>query len=340
MGLVAIRAWARGTRRGGSRFVNRRDGLTEMAQQWLPALKDSADVLRAHAPTARLWVVGDRECDNARFLRAAADVGLFTVRAAQDRLAQAANGRRRKLFRVASAGKLVATRAVALPATPLRRARAALLEVRVSRATLLLPLHDNAQTRVPFEVNIVELRERGNRRDLVKWTLLTNAAVETAHEVDEVVASYRARWRIEEFHRAWKAGACDLEATQLRSREAITKWATILGVVAARAERLKQLSRTTPDAAATIELSGVEIIALITAKREYKTSVESVPDGIPTIAQATRWIAELGSWTGQYRKKGGGPGTTTIARGLEHLATWTHAVSALLKPAEIKRRLR
>ncbi|MGZ3454597.1 MAG: hypothetical protein ACXVEF_33625, partial [Polyangiales bacterium] len=130
----------------------------------------------------------------------------------------------------------------------------------------------------------------------------------------------------------------DLESTQLHRREAITKWATILGAVAARAERLKQLSRTEPDAPATVELTDTEIVALITAKRRIKTSVEEVPDGVPTIAKATLWIADLGGYSGHY-KKGRSPGTTTIARGLERLAMWSEAVATLVPAKEIKRRL-
>jgi len=98
----------------------------------------------------------------------------------------------------------------------------------------------------------------------------------------------------------------------------------MLATVAVRAERLKQLARTNPDAPATIELSEVEIRALIIAKRRIKTRVETVPDGIPTIAQATLWIADLGGYAGHY-KKGRQPGTVTIARGLNDLAIWTQA---------------
>lgn len=339
LGILALRTWARGAPRRGSRFVRRRDGRTEMARHWLPTLHQAVDAVKTHAADAALWIVGDRECDDSRFLRAAVKLGTFTVRAAQNRIVETSSGRRRKLFSVGRAGKFMGTRQVTLPATPQRTARTAVLEVRVSRMRALLPLHDNVHTREAVVVNVVELRERGRRRDRLKWTLLTNAPTATSSQVDEVIASYRARWRIEEFHRTWKAGGCDLEATQLRSREAITKWATILGAVAARVERLKLLSRTQPDAPATIELTDTEIVALITAKRRIKTSVEEVPDEVPTIAKATLWIADLGGYSGHY-KKGRRPGATTISRGLEELATWTLAVSTLLSTKEIQRRLR
>ncbi|MGZ3452104.1 MAG: IS4 family transposase [Polyangiales bacterium] len=340
LGMLGLKFWSRGAKRSGQRFVRRRDGKTEMAEHWLPTLEDSVQQLTTHAPGVQPWIVADRECDDSRFIRAAVQHGgYFTIRVAQNRIVETTKGRRSKLLSLVRKGRLAARRVVQLPATATRRARTAMLEVRVSQMKVLLPLHDNAHSRQPVVATVVWLREVGRRKDRVSWTLLTNAPVTTEDEIAAVVASYRARWRIEEFHRAWKAGACDLESTQLRSREAIAKWATILGAVAARAERLKHLSRTEPDAPATIELTDTEIVALITLKRREKTSVEVVPDGVPTIAQATLWIADIGGYAGHY-KKGRRPGTTTIARGLERLAMWTEAVATFVPAKEIRRRLR
>jgi len=63
-----------------------------------------------------------------------------------------------------------------------------------------------------------------------------------------------------------------------------------------------------------------------------------VPDAVPTLEVAIRWIADLGGYAGHY--KGYKPGATTIMRGLQELATWTEAVTAFMTEREIKRRLR
>jgi len=269
VGLLEVNAWRRKKKKKkGGRFARRRDGKTEMAQHWCPALQTAVDRLKEARPNARAWIVGDRECDDARFLRLANSLGTFTVRAAQNRLVEPQRGRKRKLFSVARAGRSYGTRIVEIPATPKRPARVATLEIRVATTKVLLPLHDSGGHRDALLLSVVYVREVGAVRGArLEWVLLTNAPVETKEQIDEVVASYRARWRIEDYHRAWKAGACDAEATQLRSLEGIMKWVTILGAVAARAERLKHLSRTTPDAPASVELSDAEIVALITAKR-------------------------------------------------------------------------
>ena len=140
--------------------------------------------------------------------------------------------------------------------------------------------------------------------------LLTTVPVGSLADARAVVDGYAARWRIEEFHRAWKSGVCNVEDTQLRSREAILKWATILSAVAARATRLTYLARERPTTPAIEELSREEIDATVALRR---------PKGIklgahPTLAEAVRWIADLGGYTG--KSSGGPPGPTVVARGL------------------------
>lgn len=95
------------------------------------------------------------------------------------------------------------------------------------------------------------------------------------------------------------------------------RWATLLAAVATRVERLKRLARSSPDLDASEELTSTEIAALVLLKRKRKTANEKVPER-PNIETATRWIAELGGYTG--KSSGGPPGSITITRGLERLA--------------------
>ncbi|WP_338046665.1 transposase [Polyangium spumosum] len=145
---------------------------------------------------------------------------------------------------------------------------------------------------------------------------MTNHPITTLEDACLVVFGYTQRWRIEEFHRTWKQGGCNVEATQLQTSEHVKRWATLLAAVAMRIERLKYLSRNQPDLPATEELSRYEIDALILKRRKRKNP--GIPDGILTIGIATQWIAELGGYTG--KSSGGPPGSITIGRGLERLA--------------------
>ena len=138
---------------------------------------------------------------------------------------------------------------------------------------------------------------------------------------------YTQRWRVEEFHKTWKSGACKVEESQLRSQQAVTLWATMLAAVAARIERIKYLARSSPDQPATVELSNHEIRALILLMRGITMRNETIPDTTPTIGQATEWIARLGGYTG--KSSGGPPGSITIRRGLEKVRPGARVLAAL-----------
>ena len=64
----------------------------------------------------------------------------------------------------------------------------------------------------------------------------------SARSSRNVVIPQREPRRIEEWHRAWKGG-CYAESISAHSVEVACRWATILGAVAARVRRLKQLAR-------------------------------------------------------------------------------------------------
>ena len=118
-------------------------------------------------------------------------------------------------------------------------------------------------------------------------------------------------------HKTWKSGGCQIEQSQLHKAATVMKWSTLLLAVAIRTERIKHLARTSPDLPASVELSPCEIRALLLFKRKQKKRTETVPDTMPTIGQAARWIADLGGYTG---KSSGGPfGSITLGRGLERV---------------------
>jgi hypothetical protein len=71
-------------------------------------------------------------------------------------------------------------------------------------------------------------------------------------------------------------GGCG-EESQLRSMEALQKWALVLATVAVRIERLKRISRDDPDASATVAFSESEIHAIILLKRR---NGRKIPDAM------------------------------------------------------------
>jgi hypothetical protein len=53
--------------------------------------------------------------------------------------------------------------------------------------------------------------------DPLEWMLLTNHPASNLEEARLLVFGYAQRWRIEEFHRAWKTGVCHVEEIPLRA---------------------------------------------------------------------------------------------------------------------------
>jgi hypothetical protein len=329
LGCCAMRWWARARRAPATQPSYERPTHEKETQHWLDAIDDVDARFAAQAPSTRVWFQLDREADSWNRLEHLAQSGrLFTVRSSHDRRVRTSLGHstlRCVLARQRPRGSYV----LDVPAGPHRRARAARMTIRT--VTVTLDLRDKkTRERWPRTVNAVWVRESGTTPSAekpIEWLLLTNYAVDDVEAARLVVFGYAQRWRIEDFHKTWKSGVCDVESTQLRARAHVIKWATLLAAVATRVERLKHLARETPDAPASVELSAAEIQATLLLKRRQKKRTEAVPDTMPTIAQATTWIAHLGGYTG--KSSGGPPGSITIGRGLQDVQVAAAVIEAL-----------
>lgn len=328
VGILDQQWWARPTRvkRSPAKLRTLADRET---LHWCNALDACKRVLAAEAPETLPWFIIDREGDGFHVLDRVREGCHFTIRANANRRVLSEHGGRRYLSDVLAKQPLHAIHWIDLPATAKRCARRARLHVRIAEVTL--DMHDRWSKRHRLvRVNVVELREvlttpRGERP--VVWRLYTDHEVSTAEDLELVVNSYRARWLIEELHKTWKSGACNIESSQLRSQKSLLLWATLMATVAARIERLKALSRTQPDTSPETELSPYELQALLLLHNEYKKRTEPVARRVPTMEIAVRWIAEIGGYTG--KSSGGPPGAITIRRGLERLEVAAKTIEAL-----------
>ena len=336
LGLAALYWWARTSPREkapGSRKVKDKETV-----HWLETVKDVATCFASEAPNTRLWFQVDRGGDGAHLLRQLSSTGqLFTVRSNADRRLH--SDQRVFLRAYVARQRPIGHFSVDVPGTNRRTARTARLAVRA--CTVVLRLQDKwTKQRWAFSVGVVHAHEvsRVPRKEkALDWMLLTNHSVATLKDARLVLFGYTQRWRIEDFHRTWKSAGCDVETTQLRKQRHVLVWATLLAAVAARVERLKHLSREQPELPASVELSPTEIEALMLLKRRYKKRTESIPKTMPSIAQATLWIAELGGYTG--KSSGGPPGSITISRGLQFLKP-AAALLDVLAPRQKSRNVR
>jgi hypothetical protein len=283
-------------------------------------MKAICDRAGNHAPGTRLWSVADRGADCIEFFREVIEQeALMTVRACQNRVVDY-KGRRQKLFSTLRRQPVVGSATLAIPRRQDRPKRSARCEIRRLQ-DVALRLDGNDW----FVVNALQIREvshtpRGQKP--VFWILLTTHPLGSLADCNLVIHSYTCRWRVEEFHKAWKTGLCDVESSQLRSYVAIKRWATILAAVATRAERLKRLSREAPDLDARTEFSQDELDAAIL----YMEIKDRKPGDTMTLQQAVRLVAMAGGYMG--RRGDGPPGSITIRRGLERIVPAAAVLSA------------
>jgi hypothetical protein len=285
-----------------------------------------------HAPDTKVHFLADREGDATLLLQNLLRSGHeFTIRSNATRKLML-RGQRVNMLAVLRRLPVVARMHVELSATAKRSARVATLEIRATQLPVILR---DKQTKQRFvePMTVVWAKENvSSRRRGIGWVLLTNTPIRTKADACAAVRRYTYRWRIEDFHRTWKSGLCGTENSQLRSREAVIKWATILAAVASRAERLRHRFRTEPDAAATEEFSDDELAAIKLLKSEERALPRAKTP--PNLAQAIRWVADLGGYVGN--RGSGPPGAVTISRGLERVVFAAELLATLRRDGRLR----
>jgi hypothetical protein len=326
VGWLALTFWARSPERKvparGTHARATRPVQEKETHYWLDTVESARTVLDEHG--IRGWFQIDREGDGRDLLMALRDTEhWWTVRGNADRTIEIDGGSKDMLRAQLATRPTLGVYELPVTARPGRAARVARMVVRI--AQVVLRLRDKKTDRITrFPVNVVWAREEGTtplKENPIDWLLFTNRSVESFADAQLVIYGYSQRWRVEECHRTWKSGECDIESTQLQSFAAVQRWAIILGAVATRIERLKRLARSQADSPATIELSPLEIRAL----KMLKFGPDGGTNTTPTIADVVDWLAELGGWTHKYSDRP--PGATVLGRGLRYLRPAAHMLS-------------
>lgn len=126
------------------------------------------------------------------------------------------------------------------PAQPARRAS---LAVRFAPVVIPPPRND-PRFREPLSIRGVYVCEINPPAEVdpIEWMLLTSEPVEHVDQAHACVDWYTYRWLIEEWHKVEKTG-CRLEASQLKSAEALERLAALTAVVAVRLMQLRDLAQ-------------------------------------------------------------------------------------------------
>jgi hypothetical protein len=313
--------YRRRARRAEQSRLRKRRFEEKETYHWVEAAEQADAAFAEQGQAAKVCFLLDRGADNQDVLTAYIDHDWrFVARVRYDRMLLGGS----KLFARLDAAPWLGTYAVQVPARGGRPCRCATLAVRAVRVTLRL-VHRTSGRERTVTLGAVEALEVGPHPTGVAplhWRLLTTEATASLADACHVVNGYSFRWKIEDFHRAWKRGGCHVEDTELRSAKRIERWAIVLSTVALRIARLTHLARETPEAPALREFTQDEIDATILLRKPPGWR----PGMQPTLGQVVRWIADEGGYTG--RSSGGPPGKTVIGRGLERVATAADVLQA------------
>lgn len=337
LGVTAQVWWARVPRK------RRHDHQTRKLEEketryWIDAIEQTVATFRKTSPDTTPWFQLDREGDGAHVLSALVASGAqFTVRSSHNRRLESPKERPKYLREQVGKAPVCGDYMLAVRAGVGRKKRVARMRVRVRNITLRV--EDKATNKTwPITLTAISTKESGTTprgEAPLQWTLLTNAEVNGLEDAKRVIYGYTQRWRIEEFHKTWKSGACNVERSQLRQKSNVVKWATLMAAVAARIERLKTLARTESERPASLELTPYEIMALVLTRRRTKKRTDPMPEDNPSIGDAVRWLADIGGYTGP-KVSGGPPGSITIKRGLDRIIPVALALEQLEKEGKLR----
>lgn len=203
-----------------------------------------------------------------------------------------------------------------------RVARTATVSLRFTQVKLKPPWRPNQKKLPVVTLNAILVREENPPGDVdepIEWLLLTNMPVLTLADALQVVQWYCCRWQIEIYHKVIKSG-CKVEECRLQTAARLQNYIALMNVVAWRLMWLTYINRAEPDLPCTVILTTTEWVSLY--MRIHKTT--QLPESVPTVRQAVRWIAQLGGFLG--RKGDGEPGVVVIWRGWRRLqdiaTTW------------------
>lgn len=217
-----------------------------------------------------------------------------------------------KLSRVAACGSYQ----LKIPSKSKQVARTATIQVKYYEVELLPPRGKHNSCK-PVKVFVVSAKETAKNnvppKQRVNWKLLTNTQVECFDDALQVIRWYQARWNIEVFFKTMKSGF-GLEKARLRHVDRLQKLVSLVSVVAWRVFWLTRISRTTPNASATICFTKKEIKTL---KKIELNAGRQVSNDSASLIEYTIALAKLGGYLG--RKNDPPPGDLVIWRGWQRL---------------------
>lgn len=304
VGLIEQSRWCRSSAERGQRHRRAQRAYEDKESfKWQRASERVAKRLGREA-MGRVIAVCDREADVYEYLhyKGGADER-FVVRAAWDRRVVGEPAQR--LFEQLERAPMVGEETVLVMQRGGRRGRMARLGLRAAPVRVRAPRRATPTGELALNAVLARELEPPEGETALCWLLLTSEAVDGLAAVRRVLRYYQLRWRVEEFHKAWKSGA-RVEQRRMHSAENLERIAVILAFIAVRLLQLREVfvapSWLFDDAAAqankrraqapcTQVLTTPEWQVLWVAQERSRPPVKP-----PSLQWAYKTLANLGGW--------------------------------------------
>lgn len=305
-----------GTRRTHYQQTRKRN---KESDRWLRQI----DEVESRLNNGQAIHVLDREGDMYALLSQMQQQGRrFVIRVSHNRKLDDSEDIKENLFSIVESSKSLCTREVFLNERkavskskktigrhPARNSRMAELSLSSTKVVLQKPNRVSGDYPEIMKLNVVRVWEEGppDNEPAVEWKLFTSEEVDTPEQLEKVVDIYRNRWQIEEYFKVLKTG-CKYESRQLESYQTLENGLAILAPVAWRIFRLKQLSRSNPNAPAQVLFTPTQLKIL---RNQYKGHI---PDDL-TLDSAINALASIAG----HHKSNGPPGWQILWRGYRQI---------------------
>ena len=329
LGVVGVKIWARSLEGFGQSKQRQYDPLeTKETFRWLEGYRLACDVARQQ-PGTQIVSVADREGDiyelfvEAQMQAAAGVAADYVIRAGKNRSLTEPTADDdacyEKLKRSMGSAPRLLVKALELPATPKRKARVALVEIRAQRVNLKAPYRQHT-TLPDLAVNVVLVKEINPPPDVeaVEWLLITSLPIETPEQVLLVIDYYRGRWPIEIYFRVYKMG-CQVEKIQLETSERLVRCLMLYRIIAWRVMYLTMLGRHCPKLSCEVLFTEDEWMPVWKITRPD----EPLPESPPELGAFLLLLGELGGHNG--RVDDGPPGPQALWIGIRRMTDFALA---------------
>lgn len=310
VGLVEQSHWCREPQDYGKKHARRQRAYEDKeSHKWEQASGHTAE--RLGATMARTIAVCDRESDVYEYLEyKQRHAQRFVIRAKVDRRVMPGE---ENLFATLSQEAVgLSCYTVNVEQRGGRQARQAKVQLRSLSLELQAPAR-GGRHRAPLTVKAIlveEVETPPNIIEPLRWVLLTTEPVGSAEEARQVVRYYELRWRIEDYHKAWKSGV----GVEKQRFQQVANLERMLVITAFLAVRLLQLRENLDKPEEGEQASCATLLSEDEWNVLWISTQRSAP---PVKAPSIRWaclaVAKLSGFTDT--KRTGRPGWDTMWRG-------------------------